>query len=203
MGEADAEVIVQLPPGSGFPHAGSWWTDGETLSYNTWGGSRQSYRDDVLVNRPGDEPQVFVGTEATEWGSVFSPDGRWLAYSSDKEGVYQVYVRPYPGNDREDRVGEGTYVRWSADGKTIYYWSLERRAILAMPFDGSGREPRFGEPRVVYDGPMISTFGLSYNVASDGRLLILHPVDPSETTDRIEIVLNFDRELERLLPAHR
>jgi serine/threonine-protein kinase len=75
-----------------------------------------------LVSLDGEsEHEPFQATEFAEWGARFSPDGRWIAFTSDKRGPYEVFVRPYPANDREWQVsvGGGEEPRWARDGKTL------------------------------------------------------------------------------------
>jgi Tol biopolymer transport system component len=57
----------------------------------------------------------------------FSPDGRWIAYSSDVSGKREIYVRSFPGPSREWHIssGGGQSPRWSDDGKTIYCLTLD------------------------------------------------------------------------------
>ena len=42
------------------------------------------------------KPEIFLQTSADELNASFSPDGRWLAYTSNESGKYEVYVRAFP-----------------------------------------------------------------------------------------------------------
>ncbi len=68
-------------------------------------------------------PSVFVDTKGTDWGPRFSPDGRWVAITSDESGRTEVYIRSYPDPSTRLQVtdaGGGSPV-WAADGKGLYY----------------------------------------------------------------------------------
>jgi hypothetical protein len=60
------------------------------------------------------EPQEFLVRELGEMASMFSPDGRYVAYVSDESGQREVYIRPYPalGSRTTVSVGGGTEPVW-------------------------------------------------------------------------------------------
>jgi Tol biopolymer transport system component len=70
-----------------------------------------------------------VGTDATESQGQLSPDGRWLAYTSDEADhrLSSVYLRPFPNGDTVKRVSPpgATQPRWRADGKELFFMALE------------------------------------------------------------------------------
>ncbi len=71
---------------------------------------------------------------ANEGGPTVSPDGRWLAYSSDENGSYQVYVRPFPDVDSgrwQISTAGGIHPHWSSDGGELFYLEV-RDAEVAM-----------------------------------------------------------------------
>ena len=70
----------------------SWSPDGRTLAYARVGRST-----DVFLATRGEEPRLF---EENASGSVFSPDGRWIAYASPSSGSQNVFVRPVSGNGK-------------------------------------------------------------------------------------------------------
>jgi Tol biopolymer transport system component len=63
----------------------------------------------------------------------FSYDGKWLAYTSDEAGTYQVYVVSFPALDQklEVSVTGGGQPQWRKDGKEIYFRDLASGAIMA------------------------------------------------------------------------
>ena len=78
------------------------------------------------VRVPLDSTKVresFAPSKANDIGARFSPDGRWVALSSDESGAYEVYVRSFPDANVKVQVsaGGGSAPVWSADGTRLYY----------------------------------------------------------------------------------
>ena len=69
------------------------------------------------------KPRPWLATRFNETNPQFSPDGRWLAYTSDESGKTEVYVRPFPGPGQKRLVSSegGTEPRWRGDGREIFY----------------------------------------------------------------------------------
>jgi dipeptidyl aminopeptidase/acylaminoacyl peptidase len=82
--------------------------------------------DSTSVARP------YVDTPFQERYPRFSPDGKWVAYTSDETGQLEVYVRsfPDPSTKVQVSVGGGDAPRWSPDGSRLYYVTGSRPATL-------------------------------------------------------------------------
>jgi serine/threonine-protein kinase len=177
-----------------FPY--SWSPDGKHLLFQEV--ARDSGGNILLVS-PGMEtaPEVFEKTENTEWGPSFSPDGRWVAYTSDEEGQYEVYVKPYPQTGQRWRISTegGEEPVWSPTRDELYYrfgseW-------MVVEYDLS---PDFtpGPPRVLFAGDYVNVAGLSYDVSPDGeRFLLLKRHGKAEKLTRLNVVTNWFEELDR------
>jgi Tol biopolymer transport system component len=77
---------------------------------------------------PGDrKPFPFLATAFNEGGARFSPDGKWIAYTSDETGRSEVYVRPFTGapanGEGKIRIsnGGGDFPVWRQDRKELFY----------------------------------------------------------------------------------
>jgi serine/threonine protein kinase len=132
---------------------------------------------------------------------ALSPDGRWLAYESTKSGEREVYVQPFPTlSEGEWQIsrGYGSAPVWSRDGREIYY--VSRNQMVAVPIDdraGFSASP----PHDLFDASAYPAFGLSrhFDVAKDGRFLMLKQIDSSEP--EVRFVLNwFDEVNARVKP---
>ena len=66
---------------------------------------------------------LFASSHSPEWGAVFSPNGKWLAYHSIESGKPQVYVVPFPEANVKIQVSKdlGYGPKWSRDSKELFY----------------------------------------------------------------------------------
>jgi hypothetical protein len=77
--------------------------------------------------------EPFLETPANERQGQFSPDVRWVAYTSDESGTAEVYVRRFPGGDGKWRVSThgGAQARWRRDGKELFYLAPDGNLMAA------------------------------------------------------------------------
>ena len=156
---------------------------------------------DISVLQLGDPAHVakpFLQTPFNESGPHFSPDGRWLAYTSDESGRTEIYVQPYPGPGGKWRVssGGGTSSRWNANGRELFYNSGGK--MMAVDVTTS---PNFsaGTPRMVFEG---LDFSSGVDISPDGqRLLLIKPVEQQQAATQINVVLNWFEELKQKVPT--
>jgi serine/threonine-protein kinase len=137
------------------------------------------------------KPEPVVATAATEGSGQISPDGRWLLFDSDVSGRTEVWVRPFAGAGgamRQVSRDGGQESRWSRDGKELYYFAPGGSGIMAVTVNGDS----FSAPRLLFEGRyrMASNSNTNYDVARDGRLLMVQPIQPTKPQTRIEVVLN-------------
>ena len=118
-------------PGGAWPV--SWSPDGSSILVVT--NSPKTSNDIWSLSLTGDAtPKVFQRTEASENWAAFSPDGRWVAFSSTAESdIPEVYVArfPTPGQSWRISADGGTQARWRHDGKELFYLSPERQLMSA------------------------------------------------------------------------
>jgi eukaryotic-like serine/threonine-protein kinase len=125
-----------------------WSSDGLWISYGA---------DDLRVaSASGSAPQfVFLGTPAWEVNGRFSPDTRWIAYSSNESGRFEVYVRPFAG-ELAAATGKiqisnngGEYPVWSPSGKEIFYMAGDA-TIFAVDSTNLGRRETLPAPKALF-----------------------------------------------------
>jgi Tol biopolymer transport system component len=101
---------------------------------------------------------------------VWSPDGKWIAYNSDRNGHSTIYRKPSDGSGAEELLLTDDQVTipsdWSGDGKTLFYdrGPIGNSEVWALPLDGD-RKPR----QVVARTP--SSFTSQGSLSPDGRWL--------------------------------
>jgi serine/threonine-protein kinase len=142
-----------------------------------------------------------VETPGTEGmgGAAVSPDGRWLAYVTDSTGASEIWVRPFPGPGVAVRISPegGVEPVWSRSGRELFYRLGGR--LMAVPVQ-AGSEFQFSKPTVLFDGQFEYTRPgnqpPSYDVAPDGRFLLLKPPVAIQSQP-ITVVVNWAEELER------
>jgi Tol biopolymer transport system component len=191
--------------GSDFPR--SITPDGRYLIF-----TRSRSADRAILRLPflGDAlPEPLLQGEFLRGGAEVSPDGRWLAYRSNQTRQLEVYVQPYPRGGSAVRapigsVGVGGHV-WSPDGSELIYRIGDR--MMAMPFTADGNTPRFGQPTELFQGDYMMALPSAprmYDVAPDGRFLMLKYVTPSSQRDdlgpQVVLVQNWLDELRELVP---
>ena len=147
------------------------------------------------------KPRPFLNSQFSEWGPVFSPDGRYIAYISDSSGRYEIYVQPFPEKGKRWQVSTdgGEEPVWSRDGKELFY----RYGQKWMAVDVQ-TAPNFsaGKPRLLFEGPYMNVPYLSYDIARDGkRFLVIKPSDETSATTELRVVLNWFEELKRHIPS--
>jgi len=139
-----------------------------------------------------------VATKFTEVAPTLSPDGRWLAYTSNESGQSEIYVVPFP-NTRAAKwavsTRGGTEPQWSHSGRELFYrdgsGNLVAVAISTTPtFSLGGSTALFPAAGFAYD-----ELGLVYAVAPDDRrFLMIRPVAGS-APDKLIVVENWFEEL--------
>jgi len=167
----NAQPEPLLPPSSVSRGLGSWSPQG-VIAYLQDG--------DIWIQPNDREPAPFFQSAAIEFVPTFSPDGRWLAYSSNQSGVNEVYVRPYPGPGVATLVSNagGFAQTWSRDGRRLFYLqelpSGERRMMTVTAFDDGELRPGRPVP-VVEPWTFIGFTTRGYDVLPDGTFLGFRP----------------------------
>jgi serine/threonine-protein kinase len=138
------------------------------------------------------DPTPFLQTPYGEGQAVFSPNGRWIAYTSDESGRWEVYVQAYP-NPEGGRVQVSTEgggePRWTRGGAELVYRDDNR--VLAVAIDPGSGEP--GSPQVLFEG----TYGWaggnshSYDVTPDGSRFLMVKTPPESAPRQVYVVLNW------------
>jgi Tol biopolymer transport system component len=145
-----------------------------------------------------------AASDDVEYHAALAPNGRWLAYISDRTGEPEVWVQPYPKGvaQRISRGGRAREPVWSRDGEELFY--LRANTMMAVDVETDG-EFSFGpslelftEPYIVFSGPYVR----SYDVARDGRFLMIQSAAIAGDADlsSILVVQGWFAELERQLP---
>jgi serine/threonine-protein kinase len=170
---------------------GNWSNDGRWIIVRT--DNAQAGAGDLVAARVdgGGAPVPVAASPFTELHPALSPDGRWLAYTSNESGINEVYVRPFPdanGGRWQVSNGGGSEPRWSRTGRELFYLDvdLHLNAVQVQPaatFATGGRASLFDASNFVIAG-----FHQSYEVAPDGRSFYFISPRRATTTAAPQIV---------------
>ncbi len=148
--------------------------------------------------------EVYLRTPVNEWGAVFSPNGRWVAYYSDESGTGEIYVRPAHGRGGRWLVSSsgisGTTPHWPSSGRALYYLSPDRH-IMEVTYTEEGNSFVADEPQRWSEATLPSA---AFNLSPDStRAIIAAPAEPLDArhTLHVTFLLNLFDELRRRAPA--
>jgi Tol biopolymer transport system component len=200
---ADGSMIAPRPLRASEPVPGGvrdWTPSGELLLVRAPFNTSNIFAVPVVGDAP---PRDVVATEYAEWDPAISPNGRWLAYVSNRTGRDEIWVQRYPdGVAVRVSTNGGVEPRWSADGPELYY--IQQRTIMAVAVETDG-EFSFSAPTALFTGPYVMSqapANSSYDVAPDGRFLMIQlPAAVATTPSNIVVVQNWAEELKRRLPG--
>jgi dipeptidyl aminopeptidase/acylaminoacyl peptidase len=170
------------------------WTQGDELLFVVGIG-------DIVATPAGPQGEVreVVVTQYQERDPALSPNGRWLAYASNRTGQNEIWVQGFPDGAPPQRITQngGSAPTWAAGGRELFY--LKDNAMMVVPVE-AGDDFSF-----VADSSLFAN-GDYYDVASDGRFLMIQRQQRSVDNrgsffGRIIVVQNWHEELERLAPA--
>ena len=147
------------------------------------------------------QPFVFVNSPYIEGGPAFSPDGKWLAYSSKESGREEVYVRPFPGAEPKWQISTdgGTLPTWSRSKPELFFGANSRIMVTTYTVKGATFEAE--KPQLWSEG-RYQTRGANrmFDLHPDGQRFALAPAPQSSDSpkqDHVFLVLNFFQELRR------
>ena len=150
---------------------------------------------------------TFLGTAANENQPAFSPDGRWLAYTSDEGGTdtSDVFVAPFPAGDRKEKVSTegGMWPAWSEPRQELFYVVPRGQHDLVMvaPYTIQGTLFRPGRPRQWSEEP-IGARDRGYALHPDGKRMIVGSPDSAlDGRSTVAIAFDFFDELRRKAPV--
>jgi len=193
----------------------SFSPDGSRLGYMESGATGYDIYS-VLVSGDADwgiragKPEPFLTTKADERAPAFSPDGKWLAYSSNESGTTEVYVRAFPDNGSKWQIsnGGGNYPRWSRGSQELIFENPEAH-IMAASYAIKGNSFVAEKERQWSPKSLVNLVGSvrNFDLSPDGkRIAALMPADKAEdpgVASHVTFLLNLFDELERRVPVKK
>jgi len=156
----------------------------------------------IITVEDSNTPRLLLHEGWHEKHGVFSPDGRWIAYQSDREDAEEIYVVSYPELvTKKISTSGGHNPVWSKDGKELFYRVGNRMMTVNIETEP---ELKVADPELLFDGRLLATdsWGSNYDVSSDGqRFLMVEEDEEQPSANQLVVVLNWFEELERLVPT--
>ncbi len=193
-GSGEVETLLKS---NGNPIPNDWSPDGRFLLY-TEGlvGSGQTV---WALPLSGDRRPTAVTTRQEgidQSDAAFSPDGRWVAYSSTESGQSEVYIMPFNRNGGRWQVSTsgGNKSRWSRDSKELFYIALDR-TLMSVPVMLSKDSPKLGAPQPLFRTSIVGFFSL-FDVSSDGKRFVIASTVQSQNAP-LALVVNWTELLKK------
>ncbi len=131
-----------------------WSSDGRFIAAQLLDAKNPDGTGDIwIVPATGDaKPYPFIATEFKERAPLFSPDAKWLAFTSDETGKDELYVVPFPdrGEKRQLSTTGVTYFVWPPKGHEILYTTLDQ-TLMSIDFSHG----QFGDPKPLFKFPAL------------------------------------------------
>ena len=176
-----------------------WSHDGRHIFFNylepnengwdTWALDMESYEAKAVLTGPSDQTYASL-----------SPDGRYMAFSSDESGQEQIYVQSYPAAAGRwmvsgDKIaGRASQPRWRGDGKELYY--VRGSALVAVPVATEGGFT-FGTPRFLFS-LNLNSVNAAFDPRPDGQQFLTNEM-PAANRDQVgaRLIQNWTALLDR------
>jgi eukaryotic-like serine/threonine-protein kinase len=172
-------------------YAGSWSSDGKYIVYETIANTRISV---WVMPMLGDrKPFAFMQEKYNVRFPVFSPDTKWMVFTSFEAGHPQVYVVAFPKPAGKFLVGEGQEPVWSRNGKEILYLDDHSR-VASVEVTAHGDSVDLGKPQILFSA-QAGGFN-QFEASADGkRLLMMQP--PVQDSPSLTLVVNWPQGLKK------
>jgi hypothetical protein len=139
------------------------------------------------------KPTAIANTNNTsgDGSARFSPDGRWIAYQSNQSGSFEIYLQPFPGPGRKQRIskGGGTQVRWPRKGKEVFYVAKDGK-LMAVPvaLSADGQRADVGAPAAIAPNLHILP---GYVISVDGQRILMNAVNGEPNNPSVTLILHW------------
>ena len=192
-----------FPPGA-FQYPCDWSSDGRWIFYTT-GINGEIW----MASMPDRKLAPLLKTGFESRNPALSPDGEYLAFSTNETGLYEIYVQRFQGADSPKLAGErrrvsrngGNFPRWRRDGKELFFLSPDRQ-IITVPVK-PGAEIELGTPIALFRLPSsfrsLQPETVGYEVSPDGQRFLV-PIRKGVGAP-LQVVVNWQAELPKAASA--
>jgi serine/threonine protein kinase len=195
----ESSAMEGLTKGDCDQDAGSLSSDGNAIAFveSRWDANKDN-KDIFVLDLHSRRATPFLNSQFRERYPEFSPDGNWIAYSSDESERDEVYVRPFPGPGMKHPVSSqgGVQPLWARNGKQLFYRWQDQVWAVDVQTDGGFAT---GKPRLLFQKPgyELGSPIRGYDLSLDGQRFLMVKFDqrkPAPVTEMI-LVQNWFEEL--------
>jgi serine/threonine-protein kinase len=160
------------------------------------------------------QPEPFLRKPAVQRDAAFSPDGHWMAYSSNEtSGINQVFVRRFPGGASAGQwqvstaSGPARFPMWSRNGRELFYLSAGDGRIMVAGYTVRGDSFVAERPREWSSAAVqYNSISMPLDLAPDGKRFVVFPATTATSSDgkstvHVTVLENFFDELKRKVPV--
>ena len=193
---AGAEELLFQDSLDKFPE--SWSPDGRFILFRSAGASTNFNL--FVLPLSGDRkpfPFLSIDTKFVMLFGQFSPDGRWVVYTSTESGRTEVYVAPFPGPGGKWQISTagGSAPRWRRDGAEIFYLAPDNKLTVAA-VNGKGSTFEVGTVRPLFQTNSIGS-NSTFAVSADGQRFLINTASAQAASAPITVVLNWTAGLKK------
>ena len=174
--------------------------DGRYLAYLRGEDTIKAKRELWILPLFGDhKPFPLVQSQFDIADAAFSPDCKWMAFTSNDPGQPEVYVISFPDGGRRYQVstGGGESPRWRADGKELFFLASQHANLMAASVAWNGLELTLGTPH-----PLFQMHGIGYRMglydpSPDGQRFLINDDTQTVSNMPLTLVSNWSSELRK------
>jgi serine/threonine protein kinase/Tol biopolymer transport system component len=190
----DGDTIEEVHRGT--PSASfllDWSTDGQHILFTQ---SQPGTAEDLWVlSLTGDgRATPYLNSSFNERDGRFSPDARWVAYSSDESGKPEIYIQSFPtaGRKRLISTNGGFEPEWRKDGRELYYMAPDRK-LMAVTIASSPSSVEVSIPRALFEAPEVRPFigRAQYAVLDNGQRFLFNARYENAEPRSINVIFNW------------
>jgi Tol biopolymer transport system component len=171
-----------------------WSKDGKYILYTRG-------TDLWLMTLPELKKSLFLRAVSALRNGQFSQDGKWVAYASNENGKWEIYVTSFPEARGKWQVSAsgGEQPRWRGDGKELFYLSSDRKMMAAPVTTGANFDS--GAPAALFQAtprlPVAVFDVFAYDVSRDGQRFLINTQVKQAETQPMSVILNWPAKLNK------
>jgi serine/threonine protein kinase/Tol biopolymer transport system component len=177
-----------------------WSLDGRFVLYEEYDRAKPASHIWLLPLQGNRKPFPFLQTEFNQQEARFSPDTRWIAYTSDESGSPQVYVQDFSpsGSKWQISASGGNQPMWRRDGRELFFVSADGKLMSVEvktepSFQASAPSPLFD----IHSPNVAGRFRRDYAVSPNGQRFLVNSIVDQTAATPVTVVLNWTADLKR------